>query len=185
MRHSFSETEQEKFAIECGKKNAAGEPLGPDCFPLEIYGAPNAKAKDYQLLDLFYAGSYWAVSKVAADIFCQFDRGDGGLYPVEIFESDRKTPVSGEWFCINFGNRKESFLPDASRNLSPFVRGIWTPPIPGNYGDIALSSAALSGPDIWIEPRVFGAIFFSANLGAALKKGNAVRGLFLKKCRVI
>lgn len=103
LRHSFSETDRWKDAIAWGENNVAGASLPAECFPSEIYGAPDAKEADYRLPNLFFAGSFWVVSKAAADVLRQFDLGGGGLYPVKVATKDRRTPVGGEWFCINFG----------------------------------------------------------------------------------
>lgn len=75
LKHSFSETEQRQVAIAWGDQNVAGEPLKAECFPSEIYGAPDARESAYRLPDIFFAGSYWAVSKAAADVLRQFDLG--------------------------------------------------------------------------------------------------------------
>jgi hypothetical protein len=96
LRHSFSETDQRKDAIAWGDQNGAGEPFKAECFHSEIYGAPQAKESDYRLPDIFFAGSFWAVSRAAADVLRQFDLGGGGLYPVKVLKNDRQTPVGGE-----------------------------------------------------------------------------------------
>lgn len=185
LRHSFSDGPQVQFAIECKKRNMAGEPLGPDCFPDEIYGAPGAKESDYNLPDVFYAGSFWVVSNAAARILRLFELGGGGLYPVKVLKSDRATPVDGDYYCINFGNQKATFLPDESRNVEIFVRDVWQTRARLADFDLALDRMAQEGSDIWIEQKVDSAIFLSFELGAALRKEKADRGFFLKKCRIV
>jgi hypothetical protein len=166
----------------------AGEPLNAECFPSEIYGAPHARESNYRLPHIFFAGSYWAVSKTAADVLRQFDLGAGGLYPVRVLKKDRQTPVSGEWFCINFGNRKETVaVPESilrEQNIRPGVRG-WIPKATIKDGDIAVSNTACSGPGIWIDPRIGDAFFLSDALGKALKRAKADKGFFLYKCRML
>ncbi|MFL9498842.1 imm11 family protein [Rhodopseudomonas palustris] len=189
LRHSFSETEQRQVAIAWGDQNVAGEPLKAECFPSEIYGAPDARESAYRLPDIFFAGSYWAVSKAAADVLRQFDLGGGGLFPVKVLKKDRQTPVGGEWFCINFGNKKAALALDDStslrdRYIRPRERG-WFPKTTTKDGDIAVSKNACSGPDIWIDPQVGDAFFLSDELGKALTKAKADKGFFLRKCRVV
>jgi hypothetical protein len=190
LRHSFSETDQLKDAIAWGKQNVYGEPLKAECFPAEIYGAPDAKESDYRLPNIFFAGSFWAVSKAAADVLRQFDLGAGALYPVKVFKKDRQTPLGDEWFCINFGNRKEAVaVPESMSGLydhyiRPGVKG-WVPKFAINDGDIAVTKAACSGPDIWIDPQIGDAFFLSDALGVALKKAKADKGFLLHKCRVL
>ncbi|KKC24045.1 hypothetical protein WP12_21535 [Sphingomonas sp. SRS2] len=115
----------------------------------------------------------------------QFDLGGGGLYPVRVYKKDRKTLVDGEWLCINFGNVKHAFLPDESRNFWAGSAGKWVGRAAMTDYDTALSPIALTGPDIWIDPIVRDAIFFSDGLGRALKKAKADKGFFLNRCRVL
>src|SRR4051812_22094490 len=42
-----------------------------------------------RLPNIFHAGSFWVVSKAAANVLRQFDLGAGGLYPVKVFKKDR------------------------------------------------------------------------------------------------
>jgi hypothetical protein len=166
----------------------AGEPLKAECFPSESYGAPDAKDSDYRLPNLFFAGSFWAISRTVVEVLRQFDLGAGGLYPVNVLKKDRQTPVGGEWFCINFGNRKETVaVPEFTlreQYIRPGVKG-WMPKAPVKDGDIAVSRAACPGPDIWIDPKIGGAFFLSGALATALKTAKADKGFFLHKCRVL
>ncbi|WP_152664113.1 hypothetical protein [Sphingomonas sp. SRS2] len=186
LKHSFSDNEDTlAMARDTRKRNDAGESLSAQNFPAEIFGAPHAKEKDYRLPNIFFAGSYWAVSQRAADVLRQFDLGGGGLYPVRVYKKDRKTLVDGEWLCINFGNVKHAFLPDESRNFWAGSAGKWVGRAAMTDYDTALSPIALTGPDIWIDPIVRDAIFFSDGLGRALKKAKADKGFFLNRCRVL
>jgi hypothetical protein len=186
MTHSFSATEEQmEFARACRKKNDEGESLGPDCFPAEIFGVPMAEEKDYKLPNLFFAGSFWAVSKAAADVLRQFDLGGGGLFPVRVLKKYRVTPVDGEWFCIGFGNRKSALMPEVSQKVELFAQKRYRARATIGDNDITVSTVALSGPDIWIDSQMWDSLFLSEALGNALKKAKADKGFFLKKCRVI
>ena len=189
LRHSFSETEKRQYGIDCGRRNDTGESLDSECFPSEIYGAPNAKESNYKLPNLFFAGSYWAVTKEAADVLRQFDLGGGALYPVRLFKKDRVTPIEGEFFCINFGNRKEAFLPDHSTSFrEEYIRD-------GNKGwfskatmkddDFSVSRLALDGSDVWIDYNVGDSFFISDRLRSAFKKAKCDKGFFLNRCLVV
>lgn len=167
------------------KRNEAGEPLAPDELPNLIYGAPHADEKDYRFPDLFYGYGFWVVSKSAADVLRQFDLGSGGFYPVRVLRKDLQTPVEGEWFCLNFGNRKDAFSAEESRNVEPRSAGKWTVRAKFSDEDVAVGSVALKGPDIWIDPKMRSVFFLGEALGQALKTAKADKGFFLKKCRVV
>jgi hypothetical protein len=187
FNYSFNGTDLPDIAMEWGQRNVDGQSLNGDCFPDEIYGAGNAEAKDYKLPDIFFAGSYWVVSSAAAEVLRQFDLGGGALYPVQVFKKDRETPIGEGWFCINFGNQKNVLFPQESpRMRHRYIRNGekgWFPPFVTKDGDVAVSSAALRGPDLWIDPNVGDAFFLSDALAKALKKAKVDKGFFLSKCR--
>ncbi|MGV2051592.1 imm11 family protein [Agrobacterium sp. 22-209-1] len=189
LTNSFVRTEKQNDGMAWGERNNSGESLPAECFPEEIYGTPDAKESAYKLPDLFFEGNFWVVSKAAADVLRQFDLGGGGLYPVKVLKKDRETPVGGDWFCINFGNRKEALLVSESVPLrEDYIRHGekgWFLKAPLKDNDIAVSQEASSGPDLWIDPQMGDAIFFSDALGRALKSAKADKGFFLHACRVI
>lgn len=189
LKHSFSNDEQIEIGLGWAQRNIDGDPLVAEFFPDEIWGISSAEEKDYQLPSIFRAGDVWVVSAAAADVLRRFDLGNGGLYPVKVMKADHVTPVGGEWFCINFGNRKSAIVPDKSPNMMhQYIRNGekgWFPNFVTKDGDVAVSRTALSGPDIWIDPDVGDAFFISDALAKALKKAKVDKGFFLSKCRVI
>ncbi len=175
--------------IEFANRNLLGDPLTADFFPDKIFGDIGAEPKDYSLPDLFNAAMYWAVSSAAANVLRQFDLGEGALYPVTVTQKDRKTIIGDGWYCINFGNRKNAIIPEESPEmmhdyLRDGIKG-WFSPFVTKDGDVAVSGAALTGPDLWIDPQVGRAFFVSDALARALKKAKADKGFFLRKCRVL
>lgn len=189
LTNSFVGTERQESGKIWGASNIAGEPLPKECFPEEIFGTPDAKEAAYRLPDLFSDGNFWVVSAAAADVLRQFNLGQGSLYPVKILRNDRKTDVGGQWYCLNFGNKKEVFSLEQSTSVReyyvrPREKG-WFPKATLKDGDIAVSSGARGGSDIWIDPQVGDAFFLSDDLRAALKKAKADKGFLLFACRVV
>jgi hypothetical protein len=189
LTHSFSDSEAwMNFARDCRRRNDAGEPLGPDCFPEMIFPSEYAKGDCKSLPDLFFAGSFWAVSLRCADVLRQFDFGHGALYSVKVTQKDKVTPIGDhEWFCVNFGNVKRAFLREHSDPIQ-FRRAIAARPTFSSTiedGQCAVSSAVLEGPDIWIDPDIDRGIFLSGSLGNALRKAKCASGWGLRRCRVI
>ncbi|WP_447726997.1 hypothetical protein [Sphingomonas koreensis] len=189
FRHSLSENERNADYVSWHGVNVWGTPLGAECFPAEIYGISSARPSAYNLPHLWHGYGYWVVSSAAAAVLRQFDLGDGNLYPVQVFQKDRVTPVGQDWSCINFGNRKSAILPGESpRMREGYVRegGVkgWKPPFVTGNDDIAVSAVALDGPDIWVDLDVGDAFFVSDRLANALKKAKVDKGFFLSRCRV-
>ena len=189
LTNSFAGTEVAKEAMEWGELNSAGDPLAAARFPSEIFGTSDAKESAYRLPDIFSDGNFWVVSKAAADVLCQFNLGAGALYPVQVLKRDRQTRVGSEWFCINFGNRKDGIsVMESVPMRETYVRGgkkAWRLKNVLVDGDIAVKRSAVSGSDIWIDPQLAYSFFLSGTLGDALKKAKADKGFLLHKCRVV
>lgn len=169
--------------------NKFGQAVEAARFPSRVWLHEGAGPSDVNLPLFFVAYGFPIIHQSCADVLSQFDMGDGGLYPVEVFEKDRKTPIPGPWLCINFGNTKNGFEPEQSprakhRPIRPGVKG-WKPPFVVKDGDMAVNAAASTGPDIWVDEQVGDAVFLSGALGRALKRAKADRGWMLKKCKIV
>ena len=172
-------------AIEAEKRDEAGEPLGPEWFPVEIW-TMSERSRDYaRLPPIFYARSAWVVNGACAAVLRRFDLGLGALYPVRILKLDRVTPYDGEYFCLNIGNAKHAFLPAQSNRADDWPGGRWHPPYVLEDGDFAVSEAALQGPDLWVDPLIVRTLFMSEALGDALKAAKLDKPFILSSCRVM
>jgi hypothetical protein len=181
MQHAMGDDE----AITCQKRDDAGESLGQECYPSEIW-TTEAALRDYaKLPPIFYVQSCWVVTGPTAKVLRQFDLGGGALYPVKLLKMDRSTPIDGEFFCLNIGNVKQAFLPGESRGTVPWPGNRWHPDFVVNDDDIAVSGAALSPPDIWIDPLIVRTFFLSDALGEALRAAKIAKAFMLSSCRVV
>lgn len=174
-------------SLEAIELNQKGLPAPSEFCPQKIWGdgaAPTFK----KMPDLFCARGHWIVSENAAEIIRQFDLGCGALYPVieGIFQSDSTSRVPGNYFCWIFGNTKSAFLSEYSKNVgAPAVPGLWRDmPWKLQDGDIAVSQAALAGPDVWLDKMLFKSVFLSGPLGDTLERANLGKGFRLFKCRM-
>lgn len=168
------------------RANNHGEPLGRDAFPRQMW---NQKPKPIkQLPQIFKAASYFVLNTQAAKVFREFDLGRGALYPVEIFQKDRSTRVEGDHFCLNFGNTKSVLQWDQSPGVSPIMperTEYWgLNPVPAD-DSVVLSSTALSGPDLWIDPALWHTFFVSDALAQALKAAKVDGPFSLTRCKVV
>ena len=179
--------EAESRVFDTFKRNDAGEPLGPDQFPKIIWGAADRGAKTFKgLPDIIYGFGYYVVSARCAEVLRQFDLGAGALYPVRVLQKDRQTPVADhDWFCINFGNQKRGLLPNQSKNIESWPGGRWIGRAALGDGDIAVTSSAVSGADIWVDHLFFQSLFLSRALGDKLRSAKCASGWGLKKCRLV
>ncbi len=179
-----------QMAIQAGKLNVRGQPIPQDMCPKKIWGddlAPHFTTIPH----LISAQSHWVVSARAADVLRQFDLGGGALYPITegIFQKDRVTRVPGDYFCWIFGNSKKAFLEHDSPAAKPMsgaaTRDWCVMPSDLTDNDMAVSTAALVGADVWVDPILFQSIFVSGPLGDALEAAGLRKAFRLFQCRVI
>lgn len=175
-----------KSAAELQGRNDLGEPIRAELFPKEAYARPGMKLKPSK--GLVNINGFLGVSSECAKIFCQFYLGEGAFYPIKLFQDDHATPVEGEYFCINWGNLKNALIPERSPGIETsrhLKEGVFC--LRGDYGndDIAVSRAALKGPDIWLDPQLTQCFFISDRLAKSLAKVKLIKGFKLKRCLVV
>lgn len=142
--------------------------------------------------DLFTAGPFYAVKGKLAEVLSRFDLGKGGLIPFTIYKADLVTPMEGEFFLLNFGGPKDSFVPEESN--PKYVRTLFVDKQTGQSmwtisprvdGDIALSPAALEGADLWCEKAVFRTLFMSDRLVRAIQAAKIKIDFELFRARIV
>lgn len=176
--------------LETSLRSRSGHPLQRQEFP-EASAVWDVKRYS-KVHDFFNIGPFHAVKGKVAEVLSRFDLGDGGLIPYPIYKADLVMPMGEEFFLLNFGARKDSFLPELSNNVAKSVvqvatgRQLWGINSWHEDGDVALSPAALEGPDLWFEEVVsYGEIFMSDSLAQALIE-IGMKDLFaLKGCRIV
>lgn len=171
-------------AAEAIRLNNRGVALSRDRFPEEVYGSSDAGTLE-TLPDFFSADGFWTVSEACARVFRGVDPGAGRLYPVRIFQKDRKTQLPGRYHCLNFGSAKDAFLPESSPTTFKSQHGgeVWMPPFVLKDGDVAVSEVALAGSDLWVDPKILSVFFVSGRLARALKAAKVNLGL--RRCRIV
>ncbi|WP_064686686.1 hypothetical protein [Rhizobium bangladeshense] len=164
--------------------NEAGERMSAEHFPKEIFAEyPDKKEKKQG--DLVLAAGAVVVSSACADVLRQFELGHSSLYPIKLFQHDRKTPVEGEYFCLNIGERKDVFRPEHSPLVRVLGSGRMKMPPTLQDDDIAVSPAALVGPDLWVSPPLIRVFFLSDRLTQALRAAKMSRVFGFRPCRII
>ncbi|MDK1388323.1 hypothetical protein QN224_23225 [Sinorhizobium sp. 8-89] len=164
--------------------NEAGERMSAEHFPKEIF-AKYPDKKEKKQADLVLAAGAVVVSAACADVLRQFDLGHSSLYPIKLFQHDRTTPVEGEYFCLNIGERKDAFLLSHSPRVIEFGDGTLSMPPNLHDDDVAVSPAALEGPDLWVSPPLNRIFFLSDRLTQTLRAGKMGRVFGFRACRIV
>ena len=127
------------------------------------------------------------VTTEAAAVLRQFDLGGCKLHPVEVLMEDRKTPLPGSYFLLNFDSWKDVFLPEQSPEVA-MMEGSTKRRMPYFMTPddaAALSSDALHGADLWWNPLILGAFFLSDRLVQALRQAGLDKPFSLRRCRIV
>ncbi|MEJ2411136.1 MAG: hypothetical protein P8Y48_18025 [Novosphingobium sp.] len=140
--------------------------------------------------EVFASGGIYVVRGKLADILSRFDLGEGGLVPFPVYKADLETPYPGEFFLLNFGARKNTLVPEASpnvaeRGVSPRTGQMLWKVQEWGEGQVALSSAALEGPDLWVEEVLYNKIFMSDALAQALISAKLDKDWRLTPCTIV
>jgi len=174
--------------LAASKRHRQGFALLRSEFPEAIAVWDEKRFKKVQ--DIFTAGPFYAVKGQLAETLTHFDLGEGGLIPFTIYKADLETPYPGEFFLLNFGCRRETVLPDQSRNVVKFsvhhetgfqkwkVNG-WS-----EDGDVVVPPAVLEGPDLWFDPAIYNKIFMSDALAQAVMAIGMGDVFRLQRCAI-
>lgn len=179
------------------RKSAAraivGNPDLTDYYPPEFYGIYNlgtlTPAFKRNVPPLFCAGPFPVVSEAMAEILERHNLGRTELRETKLLRKDRKTKaLDGRYFGLAMGERKDILVPEASRDIRPKYHGDsvkygkpWTP----TDDDIAVSSGANEGVDMWIEASLQLTLMVSNRLGRALIEAGWRQALLMYRCRVV
>lgn len=140
--------------------------------------------------DLFAVDGFYCVKGKLADLLKKFDLADGELVDFPIYEADKVTRLTGPFFFLNFGSQKDCFVPEETNGARLVVRNeargieIWRGPTEPSDGDIAVTSLALEGADLWIDPRLKGKIFMSGRLHDAIEAAKLKIDFRFAKARI-
>lgn len=164
--------------------NQAGERMSAEHFPKEIF-AEYPDKKEKKQADLVLAAGVVVVSAACANVLRQFDLGHSSLYPIKLFQHDRKTPVEGRYFCFNFGERKDTFMREHSQRVLEYGTGGFRMRSSLLDDEVAVSQSAVAGPDLWVSPPLKRIFFLSDRLTQALRAAKMGRVFGFRACRVI
>ena len=135
---------------------------------------------------LFKAAGNLMVTKKCAEIMRPFDFGDGYLHECWFYQNDQTTKLPDPYYALVFGASKTALIPDRSTaRPNSYNDKLWDIVIDPKYGDAVVSSDALTGADIWIDPTVSLGFFVSGALYDALKTAGFANNFYFSQCEVV
>jgi len=181
--------EQKQAVLDAIRKNKGGNAIPDGILPRPFFAwrdkSSSEKPLTKPLPHLALSGFHFVSSQVA-DVLRQFDLGGCKLHPVEVLMEDRKTPLPGSYFVLDFNSWKDVFLPKYSPDFPSRdgASGIWKPKMVTKDDALVLSNSALMGADIWWNPNIWGAFFLSDRLVQALRAAGVDKPFSLRRCRI-
>ena len=180
---------QDNQITELIQKYTSGQSLGRIDIPNK-YCCNYRDVKIKNIPEFCYVNGFILISEEYADVFKQFDLGTGGIFPVKIYQWDRMTLFNDSpRFVIDFGAVKNAFCLSKSNQgqlekIGPRDNPRWMPWTIAD-DDMAMSSRALVGADLWQDPLVANSIFLSDRLASALRAKKLDKRLTLSRCRIV
>lgn len=163
-------------------------PLGANEYPKFLYQTDRSKPiRDFRVV----SNDVHVVSVRLADVLRQFDLGEPPelgpgrrrveLYPIELRAADKTTHID-DYIMLYVATEKDSFVRELSAG---FLKQSNAPAVLTSAHDpeLALTSAALDGPDLWREPGVANGYFFSDRLVSAIREAG-IRDIGFTPCLI-
>jgi hypothetical protein len=166
----------------------------PETWPLPIYAGERMQRFE-RLPPAFIAAAFLAFRPLA-DVFRQFDLGNGYVVPVQLYRFAKVTPetpeieaVDADYHYVCLSQEKQGFLPTESTQIYPYQYD-HGPNVRWHAGDIkdndvAVSAAALEGADLWYDPILPSELFLKGHVVRALKKAGYGKIYRYVKCRIL
>lgn len=171
-------------------RNQSGRPLGKEWFCDETH---SMETPHVPLSHLSIAGGLFVlVSPDLRAVLEQADIGSGNFYETTFFEKGGTQQLPYKHSYWNFGNCKDTLLPDRTPGLKPItidetssMYGKYSKPFMLKDGMICLTQDCLKGADVWVEDKLRGTFFLSNALVKKLQ-ANGLDGDFpLTRCRIV
>ena len=167
------------------------EELGGSLWAWRRMNARGDKAPNFMNL-----GGKPAVNAACKAVMEEANLGAINFHPIRILNAGRKSePWPEEIYVVNVGNTKMSLAIEeglASNVLNDSsIPGIDIPPEDLHFSAsprvaVPLTTEALDGPDIWMEPKMMGGnLFISDRLAKLLKAAKMTGGWGLKECPIV
>ncbi|WP_170504532.1 imm11 family protein [Ruegeria arenilitoris] len=137
-------------------------------------------------------GGYPLVSESAKAVLEQFDLGETVFHPLTLMDSgETRLSTPEPYYLLNVGNKRsmgnyEALGPEGEVNapLVSIANGVVYLPSHYKEAQLVVNPDALTGPDIWLDPKVPSLLFLSDQLVTGLKEAGMDKGWGLVRCAV-
>ncbi len=170
-------------------KYRRGEPLEEDEKPRKIFGRYIDQKVRKPIPEVFCVGAFFFVSQKVADLLGQFDLGGTQFSPIEIYETDQVERIAGDYYFLDLGCYKKTFVPEKSlkgfRQFNTKTPDRWSREFLFEDFKIAVAASSAEGADLWQDPRFTDAVFMSSGLENRLKQTGFSSKIDRYRCLVV
>lgn len=168
---------------------ASGNTLDRSAFP-EKAAVINKEWFD-QIGDIFAIAGFIAVKRDLAKILFNSNLGNGNLIKFPILDADLRTEIAHDYYFVNLGCKKNTFVSTVSKNVDFVVHNkdtkeeIWSVRNWASDGDIALLAKSIDEFDLWVEEKIPETLFMSDRLACRIKRSGIKDVFIFRECRLI
>nr|WP_321509133.1 hypothetical protein [uncultured Celeribacter sp.] len=164
----FDAAEQTSVSAKCLFRLGTGAYVPPSEMPTKFYHSARRRHFDAKMPAAF-GTPYLLFQPSAIALMQQFDLGNAYFLPVQLYQNDRETPINMDVATICIGNTKETVRQDMTERLKITRReGVKRLPVMPDDDVIVTRADAVSGVDLWCDPKIVNAWFMSDRLAQAL-----------------
>ena len=113
--------------------------------------------------------------------------GEPVFYPIDIYLTDGVTKRPEPWFIMNLRCQQRFWVPEETHihAASRIVEDYWLAGSQQPDGRFAVLECALSGADLWFDPRLQNALFFSDRLKSAFQRSGLKPQFRFDRCKIV
>ena len=160
------------------RKIEAGAPALKGELPARLFHSRQADFREK--LPPFFHSSLMVINRKAADVVRSHNIGDAIISPVELYQNDQTTRISGDYFVLCPGNPTKTIDLENTKGVKKRYPRQELYKLPLFFDDnsvITLSKGEISH-DIWVDPLISGGPFFMSDRLADALENAGLRKAF-------
>ena len=143
--------------------------------------------RDTAPLDDFIMMGFPSVSAAFKAFLETENIGEPVFYPIEIYLTDGVTKRPETYFILNLRCQQRFWVPEETHinAAAQIVEGRWLAASWQPDGRFGVLKEALFGADLWFDPRLQGALFFSDRLKSAIQASGLRPQFRFRSCKIV
>ncbi|MEM6906836.1 MAG: DUF1629 domain-containing protein [Pseudomonadota bacterium] len=126
------------------------------------------------------------LSERFVEILQVFDVGETRFYPIDLYQSDRKTKRPEKLFIMNIVSKKSCWDRAETRDYTHewITEDHWNFSYGPADNHVAVNASARKGADLWCDPLLVGCMFVSDHLKQAITSALLTPKIEFHRCKI-